>query len=201
MRKETKEEYTLIENAEYATLLEKEKQHTAIIRSLRSVFFSMKYIDLEANTIQEIFFHSSMEYQYGEKENAKETLQNLVRFFVADEYLQRMLVFVDFDTIDARLNYRSIITQEYIGKDGNWNRCIIFPVKRDDNGKNLSVIIATRLITAEVKTLKSQNSILQALAIPYGNIYAINGETGEFVCYRMEQAMQERYGQKFFIGH
>ena len=57
-----------------------------------------------------------------------------------------------------------------------------------------------RPVTAEKKELESQDSLIQALAIPYENTYAVNAETGESVCYRMGQLMEERYGHKFSVG-
>ena len=42
--------------------------------------------------------------------------------------------------------------------------------------------------------------ILIPFAIPYENIYAVNGDTGEAVCYRMGQAMSDRYGKRFAAG-
>ena len=57
-----------------------------------------------------------------------------------------------------------------------------------------------RQISAEKEELASQDSMIQALAIPYENIYAVNADTGEAVCYRMGQTMTERYGHKFAVG-
>ena len=49
--------------------------------------------------------------------------------------------------------------------------------------------------------MESQDNLIQALAIPYNNIYAVNADTCEAVCYRMGQAMNDRYGQKFAVGN
>lgn len=53
----------------------------------------------------------------------------------------------------------------------------------------------------KVKELETQDNLIQALAIPYENIYAVNADTCEAVCYRMGQTMSERYGQKFAAGN
>ena len=44
-------------------------------------------------------------------------------------------------------------------------------------------------------------SLIQALAIPYENIYKIDANTGEGICYRMGSDMKERYGQRFAAGN
>ena len=57
-----------------------------------------------------------------------------------------------------------------------------------------------RWITAE-KEVESQGNLIQALAIPYANIYTVNADTCEAICYRMGQTMNDRYGQQFAIGN
>ena len=43
--------------------------------------------------------------------------------------------------------------------------------------------------------------MIQALAIPYENIYTVNADTCEAICYRMGLTMNDRYGQKFAAGN
>ena len=75
------------------------------------------------------------------------------------------------------------------------------PVEKKENGKNRAVLCTLRWITAEKEELASQDSLIQALAIPYENIYAVNADTCEAVCYRMGQTMNDRYGRKFAAGN
>lgn len=58
-----------------------------------------------------------------------------------------------------------------------------------------------RQITKEKETLESQDNLIQALAIPYENIYTVNADTCESICYRMGQVMKDRYGEKFAVGN
>ena len=187
-------------NDELATLLEDEKKHTAIIGSLSSVFFALFYIDLEENSFQEIISLDSSHHVYSEKGDARISLKMLVDDLVVAEYRSIMRIFMDFDTIDARLGNKQIIIQEYIALTGGWVRCSIISVEKDENGKNTKIICGFRQITAEKEALESQDNLIQALAIPYENIYAVNGDTGEAVCYRMGQAMSDRYGKRFAAG-
>ena len=48
---------------------------------------------------------------------------------------------------------------------------------------------------------ENKDNLIQALAIPYENIYAVNADTCEAVCYRMGQAISDRYGQRFAVGN
>ncbi|MGN0246643.1 MAG: response regulator [Lachnospiraceae bacterium] len=48
--------------------------------------------------------------------------------------------------------------------------------------------------------MEQYTSLIQALSIPYENIYKINLDTGIGICYRMGSDIKERYGQKFATG-
>lgn len=51
------------------------------------------------------------------------------------------------------------------------------------------------------REMDQYTSLIQALAIPYDNIYKVNADTGEGICYRMGSDMKERYGQRFAAGN
>ena len=187
-------------NEELTTLLETEKQHTAIIGSLSSVFFALYYIDLERNTFQEIISVDSMHHIYGEKGDVRLSLKWMVDTLVAEEHRSIMHNFTDCDTIDKRMGKKSILVQEYAAKAGGWTRCSLIPVERNESGKMIKMICGLRNITSEKEAVESQNNLIQALAIPYENVYTVNADTGEAICYRMGQVMSDRYGQKFAVG-
>ena len=187
-------------NENLTTLLAEEKQYTAIIGAMSNVYFGLYYIDLEKNTFQELISLDQIHHTLGEKGDAREVLKHMTNELVGDAYLPRMLQFTDYDTIDERLGDKSIIVQEYMARTGGWTQCSFIPVERDKNGKNRTVMCTLRWITAE-KEVESQGNLIQALAIPYANIYTVNADTREAICYRMGQTMNERYGQKFAAGN
>ena len=188
-------------NRELTAILEAEKQHTSIIGALSNVFYGMYFIDLEEKTLQEIRFLDNAQHMLGEKQNAAAMLAQLIDERVDSSYVPLMQNFMDVDTIDDRLGQKAIIIQEFSAKQGGWTRCSLFPVERDEAGKIRTVLCTLRWVTAEKEEIASQDNLIQALAIPYENIYAVNGETCEAVCYRMGQAMNDRYGQKFAAGN
>ena len=53
----------------------------------------------------------------------------------------------------------------------------------------------------EKEIMESQDNLIQALAIPYENVYMVNMDTCEATCYRMGQVISNRYGQKFAVGN
>ncbi|MDO5389558.1 MAG: response regulator [Eubacteriales bacterium] len=187
-------------NENLTTLLAEEKEYTAIIGALSNVYFGLYYIDLERNTFQELISLDKIHHTLGEKGNAREVLKHMTNELAGDAYQPLMLKFTDFDTIDERLGDKAIIVQEYATRTGGWTQCSFIPVERDYNGKNRTVMCTLRSITAE-KEVESQGNLIQALAIPYENIYTVNADTCEAIYYCMGQTMTERYGHKFAAGN
>ena len=187
-------------NENLTTLLAEEKQYTAIIGAMSNVYFGPYYIDIERNTFQELISLDKIHHTLGEKGDAREVLKHMTNELAGDAYQPLMLKFTDFDTIDERLGNKPIIVQEYAARNGGWTQCSFIPVERDKNGKNRTVMCTLRWITAE-KEVESQGNLIQALAIPYENIYTVNADTCEAIYYCMGQNMTERYGHKFAAGN
>ena len=61
--------------------------------------------------------------------------------------------------------------------------------------------VSYREISGRHREMEAQGNLIQALAIPYANVYTVNADTREAVCYRMDQAINERSGQNFAAGH
>ncbi|MGN1041009.1 MAG: response regulator, partial [Candidatus Fimimonas sp.] len=188
-------------NDELSALLQAEKQHTSVIGALSNVFFAIYLVDLEQNTFQEIVAHDKLHHVFCPKHgDARSTLQHVTQKLVSDDYLALMLNFTNFDTINARLANKPIIIQEYKARIGGWTRCAFFPVEKDERGNNRTVLCTFRWVTDEKEELAAQDNMIQALAIAYSSIYAVNTETHEAICYRMGEAINNRYGQKFVLG-
>ena len=180
---------------------EKLNQYTSLIAALSSIYSALYYIDLEKNSFQEIFSDDSVHYVFGEKSDARNSLKQMVQTLVTDEYCAMMLRFTDLDTIRERMDGKNIIVQEYLEKTGGWTRCGFFSMERKKTGEVNKIICALRSISSEKEVLVSQENLIQALAIPYENIYIVDVNTGESICYRMGADIQERYGHKFAAGN
>lgn len=175
-------------------------KRASIIGAISKIFSEMYYINLKDNTIQKIASDDLMRWEEDRSKDARKVLRMLADTQVIGAFRPIVRNFMDFDTLDMRLGDRGIISQEYVDNKGDWIRCSIMPAERDEFGNNVSVVCVCRPITAEKKEIVSQDNLIQALAIPYENIYTVNADTGEAVCYRMGQTMQERYGHKFAVG-
>ena len=176
-------------------------KYTSLITALSRIYSALYYIDIEKNTFQEIISSDSVHYVFGEKADAEISLNQMIQRKVADEYQAIMREFMDLNTIHRRMDGKSIIVQEYPEKTGGWTRCSFILMDNKNTEKVNKVICAFRCITSEKEVLEEQNNLIQALAIPYANIYMVNADTREAVCYRMSQTMNERYGQRFAAGN
>lgn len=179
----------------------KMNQYTLLIATLSSIYSELYYIDFEENSFQEIISADSVHYAYGEKTDAENSLKRMVQNRVADEYSAIMYNFMDLNTINERMIGEKIIVQDYLEKTGEWIRGGFITMERNAIGEVKKVIYATRCITSQKEMLETQDNLIQALSIPYENIYKINTDTGEAVCIRMGSDMKERYGQKFAAGN
>ena len=178
-----------------------EKQHLAIIRAMSNIFFALYYINLEENTLQTVQSLENSHHMLGSKQDARLFLAGMIEERVAPTHVPVMQRFTALDTIKERLENDSIILQDFTAKQGGWIRCSFFPVDQDEKGGYRTVLCALRNVTAEKEKIESQDNLIQALAIPYENIYAVNEETREAICYRMSQTMNDRYGRKFAAGN
>ena len=188
-------------NEELTALLEVEKKHTAIIDSLSSIFFALYYIDLEEYTFQELISFDGIHHTYSEKGDAKAWLKNAVDTLVTEEYKPAMRIFTDIDTINDRLGDKSIIIQEYISVKEGWSRCSFIPVERNADGKIIKVICGLRRIADEKEEVEAQDNLIRALSMSFENVYTVNLDTAEAICYRMGQIIRDRYGKKFAAGN
>lgn len=187
-------------NTELSELLEAEKKHTAIINSLSSVFFSLYYINVEENTFQGIFSRDGLTKTLGEKDNASLFMKSAVDTWVNDEFKDEMRIFTDIATVDERLGDKRIISTEYEDITGKWVRCSIISAEKNEFGRNVGLICGFRDITAERERRETLSNLIQALALSYQNVYAVNMDTNEAVCYRMNSTIKSRYGQEFAVG-
>ncbi|MDO4489196.1 MAG: ATP-binding protein [Eubacteriales bacterium] len=186
--------------AEYASILSKERHNFEILGSLAGIFSALYYVDLVENTMQKIISRGAFEYRYEEKEPASEALKRFDTYFVAPEHRAITRTFTDLSTICERIPGWDDICQDYMSPEGKWSRCHFIPIRRDEEGRLTAMLMAIRSITSEVKAIESQDNIIEALAIPYANIYGVDGETGDAVSYRMGQTRYDMYGRKFHAG-
>ena len=180
---------------------EAQDEQMKIIRSLSSIFFALYYIDLEAYTYREFVSPDGTYHDHSEEKDLGSWLNDSVDSFVAEDYRSVMRIFTDIETLDERLGEKQLIIQEYLDVNEGLSRCSFISVERNEAGRNTRVICGFRKIAAETEEIERQNNLIHALSMSYENVYAVNMDTSEALCYRMGQAISDRYGKKFAAGN
>ena len=88
-----------------------------------------------------------------------------------------------------------ILSLEYVDMTGNWTRASLIPASYTADGQVDNLLLCLRNISTEKEQAATLQGLIQALALPYDNIYAVDVDTGEVVCCRMGQTINDRYAR------
>ncbi|MGN0073016.1 MAG: hybrid sensor histidine kinase/response regulator, partial [Coriobacteriales bacterium] len=184
-------------NAQLSALLAAEREHTTVINALSGVFYALYYIDVPADTVQQLVTTGERARIEGEHPGAQDFLMESVRTYVMPEYQSEATSFLELASLDSRLGGKPIISQEYVVITGTWTRASLIPAAYAEDGRVSKLLFCLRNISAEKEQRTVLQGLIQALAMPYESMYLINADTGITTCYRMGQAISERFGQQF----
>lgn len=123
-----------------------------LLASAASIFISMHVLDLKKDTIQELSSapHISQMLK-GRREHAFASLHEIMSKLTDEQYLEEMLEFIDFGTLDERMKDVNTITMEFLGTVSGWCRARFIAVDYDEAGKLSRVLWAVEDIDAEKK--------------------------------------------------
>ncbi|MDO4501899.1 MAG: ATP-binding protein [Coriobacteriia bacterium] len=184
-------------NSKNVELLAAEREHSSIIESLARIYISMARIDLRKETFQRIASQKQSKYALGEEYDAHKVKQSIIERSVAPDFIPLIKAFLDIDTIAERLGDQPIISQTFQDNHGTWQKCIIVPMSKDASGQVISVIVAILDVNAEMTVLESKDHLIQALAIPYDNVFAVDANSGDSVCFQMSRETKNIRGHKY----
>ncbi|MGN0403307.1 MAG: response regulator [Acetatifactor sp.] len=121
-----------------------------ITKAFSSIYFGSWTINLQSGEMLEIsipeWAHDILKSSGGK---FAETVEILMNLFVDEECRKAMTEFLRIGDMAERLKDRDILSCEYIGKSHGWCVANLIPLKRDEEGNVLSVILAVRGIDAE----------------------------------------------------
>jgi len=117
-----------------------------ILKSMSDIYYSMHYIDLKSNTTIEYSSSEILKPYVNRTTDASGQLYDAMRHRTSEEFLDRILEFVNLDTLAQRLKGKKIITQDFINVDNIWLRASFISIDTDDDGIAESVIYTTQVI-------------------------------------------------------
>ena len=142
---------------------EKEHRQDAVFRSLGNIFYTIYYVDVIANTYQEITAENVIQTWFEPKGAVDENLKKLCANLVAPEFREHMLAFTDMKTLNERMRGKKTISTEYIGVIAHWIQATFVANERDKGGNLLKVLYVTRKINEEKeKELSYQQNLKNA---------------------------------------
>lgn len=102
-----------------------------VLYALSEVYISVHIFDLNNNSYEAIKSNRFIDMWEAEYEGAQEKFNNVVRNITAPEYLDKMLEFARFDTLNDRLGDKSSISAVFEGKFNGLCRAMYIDVDRN----------------------------------------------------------------------
>ena len=120
------------------------------IQTISDIYESMIDIDVKKNCFTCIRSTKQFENIIGlTEENAQQTLNEAVNRFANEVSKLIILKFMDFSTLDERLNGTNTITEEFLNTDGMWSRGRFIAAERKDDGSISRVLFVVESIDKE----------------------------------------------------
>jgi signal transduction histidine kinase/DNA-binding response OmpR family regulator len=198
LRRNLKEQQAMSE--ELTAMLDAEKEHTAIIGGLSSIYFAIYQLDFEELTFQELFTKENIHATLGVKGDARDALTGMVEKLILPETQDVMRAFNEITTMPERIGDKKIITQDYIGLTTGWSQASIIPNAWNREAKPIRALYCTRKIGDEKEKMELQKNLISALIVNYQDVYVVNMDTGISSAYRMSSVMALEHGEKFAAG-
>lgn len=140
---------TTIDNSEAVAREIRQKQ---LLASAASIYLSMHVLDLKNNTMEVLNCAEHISNVVGEKrDNIQELLRDTMRKLTNEQYIDSMMEFIDFRTLDKRMEGVKTITLEFIGNMSGWCRARFIAVDYDDDHLLRRVLWVIENIDAEKK--------------------------------------------------
>ena len=124
-----------------------EKQ-LAIIDAISATYISTFLLHLETMELENLNMSPRAALSFAEHPDPHEFLENFVRDAVMPEHREQVLEFMDVESIEERLDGKTYLGMDVQGSDAHWYSLQLIPQRRDDEGRLLTVLVATRDITA-----------------------------------------------------
>lgn len=141
----------------------------AIVQSMTKLYDNAVYVDLRNNTFQELRTINSIHNLVYDSNVFWDQIKKVCNTAVLPEYRQRMLDFVDVNTLEERMKNKNVLTEQYVGAKMGWSEAYIIVGTRDVNGKLQTMFYATRCIheekmkeLAQQKKEKEQTDLLKS---------------------------------------
>ena len=127
-----------------------ETRQKKILSSVAGIYVSVHVLDLKENRLEVLHCSPHIAAIIGERtSNVKEVLQDVMRKMTDEQYMDDMMEFIDFSTLDERMKELNTITMEFVGNKSGWCRARFIAVDYDEDGKLSRVLWLVENIDAD----------------------------------------------------
>ena len=126
-------------------------EHAAVINALSTIYTTIIEADLTTHGFKIIQTNSPFKTVTGGKAqgNFDEVMEDVLRFYMHPDDIDRMRQFIDLGTLSARMGEETSLVTEYRSPYGKWFEARFISKKRDENGQVVEAIYAARDVTQE----------------------------------------------------
>lgn len=117
-----------------------------VLYALAEVYISVHVFDLNTNTLDAIKSNRFLDMWSAEYEGAQDKVNNVMNNIATEEYLEGMLEFIDFKTLNSRLSDKSSISFVFEGKINGLCRAMFIEVDRNTDMSLHHVLFAVECI-------------------------------------------------------
>ena len=139
------------EEAERDHALQQATEHAEVINALSTIYTTIMEADLLTHSYKIIQTNSPMKMVVGgnDQGNFDEVMEDVLKFYMHPDDIDRMRDFIDLATLSSRLGNDTTLVTEYRAPYGKWFEARFIAKKCDENGHVISAIYAARDITTE----------------------------------------------------
>lgn len=117
-------------------------EHTSeVVYANRNIFTTEISIDLDKDEFDCIFTLEWLGRIIGKRGKASQALIKLVSQVVSAPYSGEMSAFINFSTIESRINKKKIITHDFVNIAGEWHQACFIPVEYSEDNKRVTKVI------------------------------------------------------------
>ena len=147
------------------------KRQLKVTQSLGSIYEFIYYLNLKDDTFSVISDQSSIRQFMTEESFANQKLMTAVRALISEGDWNIVREFLDFGTLDRRMEDREIVSMEFLSAEQIWYRASFISAYRGRDGSLVQVLFVIQLIDEEKrKELDANRAVREAYkAAQYAN--------------------------------
>ncbi len=165
-----------------------------IFNAISAIYNSIYILDLEGDCYKELKSNYALNKFLGKEGRISRVMPAAMRTFASTEYTEAILAFTNPETLAERLSEKDYLEVDYIGAINGWTTASFFVLERDEYGKAIKVLYATRIIEDSKKTEMDYKDVLGDMSKIYFTLVHIVFGTREFVPLIVPDYIRDRLG-------